>query len=66
MMIFMWLLSFIRRESGENLVEYALLGGLIALAITGVAIMAYSDGITDMFEGIGRCIDFNSDTDCAV
>ncbi len=65
-LIIHWFLSFLRSEAGENLVEYALLGGLIALAIAGVAIMAYSDAITDMFDGIGRCVDFNSATNCAV
>jgi Flp pilus assembly pilin Flp len=51
------------KEHGQDLVEYALLGGLIALAL-GVAAIAFSGAIADMAEGIGRCIDFRPSTPC--
>jgi Flp pilus assembly pilin Flp len=51
-------------EDGQDLIEYAMLGGLIALAIIGVVIFL-TGAIEDMAEGIGNCIDFNSGTTCA-
>ena len=48
-------------ERGQDLLEYALLGGLIALAIIAVATLGVLTGaITDMATGIGNCIDFDS------
>ena len=54
----------LREDCGQDLIEYALLGGLVALAITGVAVLAFQDAIQGMFSGIGACIDFNSGTSC--
>ena len=48
-------------ERGQDLLEYALLGGLIAAAIVAVAALGVMTGaITDMANGIGDCIDFDN------
>jgi Flp pilus assembly pilin Flp len=51
-------------ERGQDMIEYAMLGGLIALAIIAVGVLGFKGAITDMFTGIGHCIDFNSGTTC--
>jgi Flp pilus assembly pilin Flp len=50
-------------ERGQDLIEYAMLGGLIALAILGV-IGFLTGAIGSMADGIGRCIDFDSTSVC--
>ena len=59
-----WVVSHLRDERGQDLIEYALLGGLIALALMAAALLL-SPAITGMATGIGRCIDFDSTTVCA-
>jgi Flp pilus assembly pilin Flp len=60
-----WLSAYIRREQGQDLIEYALLGGLIAAAIVAViALGAMTGAIEDMATGIGDCIDFDDITNC--
>ena len=54
-----------RREEGQDLIEYAMLGGLIAAAIVAVGILVYKAGLTSMAAGISDCIDFKSATTCA-
>ncbi len=52
-------------ERGQDLLEYALLGGLIAAAITAAAVVATMTGALDaMASGIADCIDFDSTTSC--
>ncbi len=52
-------------ERGQDLLEYALLGGLIAAAITGATVAVIMTGALDsMAGGIGDCIDFNAATPC--
>ena len=52
-------------ERGQDLLEYALLGGLIAAAITAAAVLlAMTGAINGMATGIAECIDFNSATVC--
>jgi Flp pilus assembly pilin Flp len=58
-----WLSLHIRSESGQDLIEYAMLGGLIALALIGGG-LAFSGALTSMASGISGCIDFNSATPC--
>ena len=53
------LLGRVRGESGQDLIEYALLGSLIAAAIIAVGVGIYTGAITDMTNGIGNCIDFD-------
>ncbi len=59
------LVSNLKREEGQDLIEYALLGGLIALAImTAVVLLSFTTGVTGMAAGIRDCIDFNPVTKC--
>ena len=52
-------------ERGQDLLEYALLGGLIAAAITAAAVvLAMTGALTNMANGISACIDFDSVTTC--
>lgn len=62
-----WLVTRLHRdERGQDLLEYALLGGLIALAITAAAVVLTLTGaVNAMASGIANCIDFNSATNCA-
>ena len=50
-------------ERGQDLLEYALLGGLIAASLVAAALFLAAP-IASMGEGIGRCIDFNASTTC--
>ena len=50
-------------ERGQDLLEYALLGGLIAAAIVGVALL-FGGALTAMAGGIRDCIDFTASTTC--
>ncbi len=63
--IFTWIRMQIRTERGQDLLEYALLGGLIAAAIVAVIMLGtMTDAITSMAGGISDCIDFDSTTTC--
>ncbi len=65
--VYTWILAHrphFSRESGQDLIEYAMLGGLIALAIIGAGIF-FSGAIDSMAQGISACIDFNVVTPCA-
>ena len=56
-----WVVSHLRDERGQDLIEYALLGGTIALAIMAVGVLlALTGALTSMATGIGNCIDFDS------
>lgn len=59
------MLARFRGERGQDLIEYGLLAGLIALAIIGVSIALFSGSIENMATGLGQCIDFKSSTPCA-
>ena len=51
----------LREERGQDLIEYALLGGLIAAAIVAVAALGVMTGaIEGMADGIADCIDFDN------
>ena len=53
-------------ERGQDLIEYAMLGGLIALALIAASLGLFFGGaLSSMASGIGNCIDFNSSTSCA-
>jgi len=57
--------SFVpQSERGQDLIEYAMLGGLIALAIIGVGVLALTGALNDLFNGIGDCVDFDAATGC--
>lgn len=59
-----WIRMHVRTERGQDLLEYALLGGLIALAIMA-GVLVLSGAISSMASGISDCIDFDSATTCA-
>ena len=60
-----WLRAHLGSERGQDLLEYALLGGLIAAAVIAVIGLGLMDNtLSDMVTGIGRCVDFDSTTNC--
>jgi Flp pilus assembly pilin Flp len=65
-----YMLSWVRAklpisERGQDLVEYAIFTGVIALALMAVGAFVLSGALTSLAGGIGNCIDFNSVTPCA-
>jgi hypothetical protein len=58
-----WLSLHVRGERGQDLIEYAMLGGLVAAAILG-AVILFGGALTDMATGIANCIDFNKTSIC--
>jgi Flp pilus assembly pilin Flp len=50
-------------ERGQDLIEYAMLGGLIAAALA-VGALVLTGALNGMASGIGDCIDFDSLTPC--
>ena len=51
-------------ERGQDLLEYALLGGLIAVALLAFGVL-FTPFLATMASGIGSCIDFTSATTCS-
>jgi len=51
------------REEGQDLLEYVLLGGLIAAAIVAL-VLIFNPFLANMAANIGRCLDFDSATNC--
>ena len=63
--IVVWALR-LKSERGQDLIEYAMLGGLIALTLMAAAVLLAMTGALDsMAAGIGACIDFKKSTTCA-
>jgi Flp pilus assembly pilin Flp len=63
--VYTWIMARIHREEGQDLIEYAMLSGLIAAAIVAVGAIVFQDALTDMAGGISDCIDFDSGTACS-
>ena len=64
--VYTWILAHrphLSRESGQDLIEYAMLGGLIALGLIAAGIF-FTPALETMAENIGFCIDFKSSTPC--
>ena len=60
-----WITSHLpRSERGQDLIEYAVLSGVIAVAIAGAGFAAYETGLTSLASGIKDCIDFKTITSC--
>ena len=58
-------LASVKEERGQDLTEYALWTGVIALTLTGIGALAVLSGAVDLLgTGIGNCIDFNAVTPC--
>ena len=53
----------VAEERGQDLIEYAMLGGLIAVAIIGAGFF-FQGALALLATGIGNCIDFVGLTDC--
>jgi Flp pilus assembly pilin Flp len=51
-------------ERGQDLIEYALLAGIIAAAIVGVGAAVLTGALSSMAQGIANCIDFDKGTLC--
>jgi Flp pilus assembly pilin Flp len=54
----------LRGERGQDLIEYSMLGGILAASIVGVAYVFLTGSIESMFTGIGNCLDWDGDTGC--
>ncbi len=62
-----WMLVRVRSERGQDLIEYALLGGLVAAAIIAVLSLGLlSGGVNSMVTNIRDCIDFEASTTCNI
>jgi len=64
-----WLAAHVRvrSERGQDLIEYALLGGLVAaalIALLGLGLI--SGGVQSMATNIRDCIDFEASTTCDI
>lgn len=55
--------DWLRDQRGQDLLEYAMLGGLLVVAILAV-IGVFSGALGSMINGIKNCIDFDSGTKC--
>ncbi len=65
-----YMLSWVRAklpisERGQDLVEYAIFTGLIALTLMAVGVLFLDSAMASMAAGIGACVDFVSTTPCA-
>jgi Flp pilus assembly pilin Flp len=61
------LLSTLRSERGQDLLEYALLGGLIAAAILAAfSLAAFTGALDKMATNIADCVDFEATTRCDI
>ncbi len=56
--------SRISSERGQDLLEYALLSGMVAIGILA-AIVIFTPALNSMATGIKNCIDFTGGTVCA-
>jgi Flp pilus assembly pilin Flp len=62
-----WMRLRVRSERGQDLIEYALLGGLIAAAIIALLSLGImSGGVNSMVTNIRDCIDFEASTTCDI
>lgn len=61
----MWIRLHVRSERGQDLIEYALLSGIIAAALI-VSVVVFEDAITAMGDGIADCVDFDTLTPCGL
>jgi Flp pilus assembly pilin Flp len=66
--IYGFVTGLFRREEGQDLIEYALIGGLVAVAVVAAfVLLGGSDGPVDaMITNIGDCIDFEDGTNCDI
>jgi len=58
-----WLMARLSGDQGQDLIEYSLFGGLIALALMvamAFSVPQLSEAIGSMLTGIGNCVDWNA------
>ena len=65
-----YVLSWVRSrlpisERGQDLVEYAIFTGIIALTLMAVGALFLTGALGAMATGIGACIDFDKTSSCA-
>ena len=64
--VYTWILAHLRRERGQDLIEYAMLSGLIAAALVAVLALGVLTGAVELLAGgVSDCIDFDAGTPCA-
>ncbi len=56
--------SRLTEERGQDLLEYVLLGGLVAAAIVAL-VTIFNPFLSAMATNIGQCLDFDSGTNCS-
>ena len=59
--------SSLRREEGQDLIEYALFGGGLAILIIGAVALLNVTGsnpVEGALDGLKGCIDFTTSTSC--
>lgn len=64
--VVVWALTLRERassERGQDVLEYAMLGGLIAMGIL-LIVGAFTGALASMATGISHCIDFDKLTEC--
>jgi Flp pilus assembly pilin Flp len=61
-----WVVTHLRNEVGQDVVEWALLTGLIAAALIGVGFAAYELALQDFIDGVSACIDLDNTSICNI
>jgi Flp pilus assembly pilin Flp len=51
-------------ERGQDLIEYALLGGFLAMVLMAVTFTGIASGLISFASEMGECVDFNASTNC--
>jgi hypothetical protein len=58
----------IKRDDGQDLIEYALFGGLLATIIIAIAAIMIAtpalNPVKTLLSGLSGCVDFNTTTPC--
>jgi len=50
--LYLWIKNWLQREEGQDLAEYAILIGLIALVVM-IAVIALGENLSSLFERMG-------------
>lgn len=53
----------LRSERGQDTLEWAMLGGLVAIAILAV-VAVLTSALNSLMTGVGNCVDFDGATTC--
>ncbi len=58
-----WFITRVRSERGQDLIEYSLFGGFVALSLMAAMVFSVpvlSSAVESMFTGIANCVDWNA------